>query len=168
MDSLPCCHAFLSYPHLSTAGDGFSWPVHCPARCAIRRIRVQWQTVPHVGPVTERYFITGANKKILLEHDEDYCLSWDGTRLPPDSGCMQMAADAADNDLSAAYYVDATHHMTNATAWMMSQDQVSFLDMRNGQCRVGPDPLGCRILMTRERVGVVIGRPHPAPHPVHR
>lgn len=129
---------------------------------------IQWQTLAHVGPVTARYFITGSNKKILLEHDEDYCLSWDGSKLPPASGCQQMAADAADLDLSAAYYLDATHHVTNATAWMMSSAQVSFLDVRNNTCRIGPDPLGCRIHMTRERIGVVIGRPAPAPRPVRR
>jgi len=129
---------------------------------------VQWQTLAHVPPVTARYFITGSNRKILLEHDEDYCLSWDGTKLPPESGCQQMAADAADLDLSAAYYVDATHHATNATAWMMSQDQVAFMETRDRTCRVGPDPLGCRIHLTRERTGVIVKRPAPAPHPVHR
>jgi hypothetical protein len=128
---------------------------------------VQWQTLAHVPPVTARYFLTGSNRKILLEHDEDYCLSWDGTKLPPESGCQQMAADAADLDLSAAYYVDATHHATNATAWMMNQDQISFMETRDRTCRVGPDPLGCRIHMTRERTGVLINRPVRAPHPVH-
>jgi hypothetical protein len=120
---------------------------------------VQWSTRSRVPPVSARYFLTGANKKILLEHDEDYCLSWDGTKLPPQSGCLEMAAEAADLDLSGAYYLDATHHATNATAWMMNQDQISFLDVRNNTCRTGPDPLGCRIHMTRERTGLIIRRP---------
>jgi hypothetical protein len=127
---------------------------------------VQWQTMARIAPVTARYFITGSNRKILLEHDEDYCLSWDGTRMPPDSGCQEMAADAADLDLSSAYYLDATHHVTNATAWMMNQDQVSFLEIRDRTCRTGIDPLGCRIHMTRERTGVIIKRPAPSPAPV--
>src|ERR1700678_624725 len=33
----------------------------------------QWSVEFRVPPVTTRYFITGSNRKILLEHDEDYC-----------------------------------------------------------------------------------------------
>jgi hypothetical protein len=33
-------------------------------------------------------------------------------------------------------------------------------------CRVGPDPLGCRIRMARERTRVII-RQHPALRPQH-
>lgn len=118
----------------------------------------QWTLNSGVPPVTTRYFLTGSNRKILLEHDENYCLSWSGMQMGPDSGCEQMAADAADMDLTAAYYLDATHHATNATAWMMSQDQISFIEVRNTTCRAGPDPLGCRILMTRERTRVIVKR----------
>ena len=125
----------------------------------------QWSQNTGVPPITVRYFLTGENKKILLEHDEDYCLAWDGSRLPPDSGCQQMTADAADLDLTAAYYVDATHHATNATAWMMSQDQVAFMDVRERTCGGVLDPLGCRIRMTRERIHIVEKR-GPAPRPV--
>jgi hypothetical protein len=130
---------------------------------------IQWATEARVPPVLARYFITGSNKKILLEHDEDFCRSWDGTVLPPDSGCRQMAADAADLDLSAAYYLDATHHATNATAWMMSEDQTAFLQVRNRQCGGVLDPLGCRIRVTQERIHTIVRRgppsaPKPRPH----
>ena len=122
-----------------------------------------WALNSGVPPITSRYFLTGANKKILLEHDENYCMSWSGMPMGPDSGCEQEAADAADLDLTAAYYVDATHHATNATAWMMSQEQVSFLQVRDNTCRVGPDPLGCRIRLTRQQVGVIVKHgPRPA------
>ena len=128
---------------------------------------IRWTSVAGAPPVEVRYFLTGSNKKIVLEHDEDYCLAWDGSRLPPESGCQQMAADAADLDLSAAYYTDATHHATNATAWMLSDDQVEFVSVRDRTCRIGPDPLGCRIRLTRERTRTII-RGGPRPRPVRR
>jgi len=125
----------------------------------------QWSQNAGIPPLTVRYFLTGENRKIVLEHDEDYCLAWDGSRLPPESGCEQETADAADLDLTAAYYTDATHHVTNATAWMMSQDQVAFMDVRERTCGGVLDPLGCRIRMTRERIHIVEKR-GPAPRPV--
>jgi hypothetical protein len=128
---------------------------------------IQWATAASVPPVTARYFITGSNKKILLEHDEDFCRSWDGTVLPPESGCEKMAADAADLDLSAAYYLDATHHATNATAWMISDDQVDFLQVRDRRCGGVLDPLGCRIQATRERIHTIV-RSGPPPRPIRR
>ena len=33
----------------------------------------EWSAQAGVAPLLARYFITGANRKILLEHDEDYC-----------------------------------------------------------------------------------------------
>jgi hypothetical protein len=33
-----------------------------------------------------------------------------------------MNADAADMDVTAAYYLEQTHHATNATAWMIEGD----------------------------------------------
>jgi uncharacterized protein YecT (DUF1311 family) len=124
----------------------------------------QWSAESRVPPVTTRYFITGANKKILLEHDEDYCAPAAGI-APPD--CQQMNADAADIDLNAAYYLEQTGYVTNATAWMITgQDQVAWLQVRENTCRVGPDPLRCRIRLTRERTHQIIRR-HPVPHPQH-
>ena len=118
--------------------------------------------------MTPRYFITGSNKKIVLEHDEDYCAAVGGDSRGPPPACDEMDADAADIDLDAAYYLEQTHHATNATAWMITgPDMVAWLQFRDNTCRSGPDPLGCRIRMTRERTRAVIGA-HPRPRPPHR
>jgi uncharacterized protein YecT (DUF1311 family) len=114
----------------------------------------QWSVESRIPPVTTRYFITGSNKKILLEHDEDYCAPATGV-APPD--CQQRNADAADIDLNAAYYLEQTNYVTNATAWMITgADQVAWLQLRDNTCRVGPDPLRCRIRLTRERTHVIL------------
>jgi uncharacterized protein YecT (DUF1311 family) len=119
----------------------------------------QWSRESRVSPVTTRYFIGGLNKKIVLEHDEDYCVPVDGTVMAPDNVCEAMDADAADIDLNAAYYLDQTKHATNATAWMITgQEQVAWLAVRDRTCGAGPNPLGCRIRMTRERTAVIIRR----------
>ena len=128
----------------------------------------QWSGESRISPITTRYFISGLNKKILLEHDEDYCAPVDRTTRPPENICEPMNADAADIDLTAAYYLEQTHHATNATAWMITgQDQAAWLQVRETTCRVGPDPLRCRILMTRKRTRIIIRR-NPLPHPLHR
>ena len=131
---------------------------------------VQWSEESRVPPLTTRYFITGSNKKIMLEHDEDFCAPLSGTTAPADSSCVLMDADAADVDMNAAYYMDQTHHATNATAWMITgQDQVDWLQVRANTCGHGPDLLGCRIRMTHERTAVIVRRgPGPSPHPPHR
>jgi hypothetical protein len=129
---------------------------------------VQWSEESNVPPVTTRYFITGSNKKIMLEHDEDFCAPRNGAAVPVDSGCVLMDADAADLDMNAAAYMDQTHHATNATAWMItSQDQTDWLQVRVNTCGHGPDPMGCRIRMTHERTAVIVKR-GPMPHPPHR
>jgi uncharacterized protein YecT (DUF1311 family) len=116
-----------------------------------------WSQESRVSPVTTRYFITGSNKKILLEHDEDFCAPIDGATPPPDDVCQQMNADAADLDMNAAYYLDQTNHATNATAWMITgQDQILWIQVRDRTCSAGPDPLRCRILMTRERTHTIL------------
>jgi uncharacterized protein YecT (DUF1311 family) len=126
----------------------------------------QWSRESRIPPVTTRYFITGSNKKILLEHDENYC-SPDETTAPPKKWCEQMNADAADIDMNAAYYLEQTHHATNATAWMITgRDQAVWIRLRDNTCGLGPDPLGCRIRMTRERTRVIITRP-PVSRPQH-
>ena len=125
---------------------------------------IQWSTQTRIAPVTTRYFLTGLNKKILLEHDEDYCVHADGTVEPANSGCEQMDADAADIDVNAAYYLEQVNYATNATAWMITgADQEAWLQVRMNTCGIGPDPLGCRIRMTRERTHVIVSRP-PQPH----
>ena len=124
----------------------------------------QWSGQSRIPPITTRYFITGANKKILLEHDEDYCSPPagalpPGSPPPPQNICQQMNADAADIDLIAAYYLEQTQEATNATAWMITDpDATAWIQVRNNTCSAGPDALGCRIVMTRERTHVIIRR----------
>lgn len=126
---------------------------------AFRDDFIQWATESSVPPVTTRYFIGSPNKKILLEHDENYCAHADGTIDPPDSGCEQMNLNAADIDMNTAYYLDQTGHATNATARMIvGQDQIAWLQIRDNTCGHGPNPLGCRIHMTREHTHTIIMR----------
>jgi len=128
----------------------------------------RWSAESRVPAITTRYFITSSRKKILLEHDEEYCAPGEGRTPAPPDVCLQADAQAADLDLDAALYLEQTHHATNATAWMINdQDQVTWLQVRNSTCGIGPDSLGCRIRMTRERTRGVI-HPHSAPHPPHR
>lgn len=116
-----------------------------------------WSAESGVPLVTTRYFIGGLNKKILLEHDEDYCAPITGAASAED--CEQMNADAADIDLNAAYYLEQTNYATNATAWMIvGPDQVAWTQTRDTTCGNGPDWLPCRIRMTREHVHVIIHR----------
>jgi uncharacterized protein YecT (DUF1311 family) len=119
----------------------------------------QWSAESNIPSVTTRYFITGANKKILLEHNEDYCSPADPTRPPAEGDCEQLNADAADIDMNAANYLEQTHNATNGTAWMItSGDQVAWIQVRDDSCRVGPDPLRCRIRMTRARTHVILSQ----------
>ncbi len=128
---------------------------------------ILWSKQSRVPPLTTRYFITGLNKRILLEHDEDYCAT-QAAQSAPDGACQQMNADAADIDLTAAYYLDQVNYATNATAWMIVGDeQTSWVNVRESTCRVGPDPLRCRIHMTRERTRVILNR-RSAAHPTRR
>jgi uncharacterized protein YecT (DUF1311 family) len=86
--------------------------------------------------------------------------------------CEQMNADAADKDMDAALYLEQTHHVTNATAWMITDpDQVAWIQVRDRRCGGVLDPLGCRIVMSRERTHVILHAPpprRPVAHPVHR
>ena len=123
----------------------------------------RWLSESYIKPITTRYFITGFNEKILLEHDEDFCTPKDGPTPPPQDVCEQMNADAADIDVNAADYLEQTNHLTNGTAWMIDQDQVAWIQIRDETCRVGPDPLRCHIRMTHERIRIIVRR-QPAPH----
>jgi hypothetical protein len=121
---------------------------------------VRWSEESRVPPVTTRYFLTGSNKKILLEHDEEFCGPMNAANAPADSACVLMDADAADLDMDAANYLEQTHHATNATAWMINgPDQVAWLQVRDNTCGRGPNPVGCRIRMAHERTAVIIKRP---------
>jgi uncharacterized protein YecT (DUF1311 family) len=127
----------------------------------------QWSAEFNVPTVTTRYFITGSNIKILLEHDEDYCEPTDGTNAQGD--CEQMNADASDIDMNAAYYLEQVNHATNATAWMITgQDEVLWIHVRDNTCGTLLDPLGCHVRMTRQHTHEIIHQhpvPHPPPHP---
>jgi hypothetical protein len=50
------------------------------------------------------------------------CYEQHPTTASPQEACEQMNADAADMDVTAAYYLEQTHHATNATAWMIEGD----------------------------------------------
>jgi hypothetical protein len=128
-----------------------------------------WYVDNRIPTVTTRYFISGNNEKIVLEHNEDYCAPATGATGPDQEDCEQMNADASDVDMNAALYVEQTHHATNATEWMIEdQDQLVWIQARDDTCRSGPDPLACHIRMTRDRTRVILHRspaPHPQPHP---
>jgi len=125
----------------------------------------EWAYAERVPAVTPRYFITGNKKKIVLQHDEDYCAPIDGSNPPPQDVCQQMNLDAADIDVEDAYYVDSTGHATNATAWMLNPNEFAvWIGQRNAACVAGPDPLGCRIRLAHEHVRVILNR-HPLPPP---
>jgi hypothetical protein len=49
----------------------------------------------------------------------------------------------------------------------VGEDQVAWIQVRDSTCRVGPDPLGCRIRLTRERTHLIVSR-HPPLHSPHR
>jgi hypothetical protein len=129
----------------------------------------QWSAENRVPVVLTRYFITGRKERILLAHDEDYCAPTEGTSLPDQTDCQQMNADAADIDMNAAYYLEQINYATNGTAWMIEgPEQVAWIQLRENTCGVGPDPLACRIRLTREHTRVIVHRrhePHPEPAP---
>jgi hypothetical protein len=126
----------------------------------------QWSAQSGIAPLTTRYFLTGNNTRILLEHTEEYCAvpGHDPNAPPPPDDCEQMNADAADLDMSAAYYLEQVNCATNATAWMIEgQDQADRLVVRDNACRADPDPLACRIRMTHRRTHLIVTR-NPIPH----
>src|SRR6202790_5166156 len=47
----------------------------------------RWLSESYIKPITTRYFITGFNEKILLEHDEDFCAPKDGPTPSPQAVC---------------------------------------------------------------------------------
>jgi uncharacterized protein YecT (DUF1311 family) len=121
---------------------------------------IQWSTQSGVAPITTRYFLTGSNKRILLEHTEDYCAPGpDPNAVPPaPDQCTEMNADAAEIDMNAAYYLEQVNYATNATAWMIrGDDQIAWIAIRDRTC-IGPNPLPCRIRMTRERTRIIVTR----------
>jgi hypothetical protein len=123
----------------------------------------RWSAENDIRLVTTRYFINGYKEKIVLLHDEDYCAPRDGSAARSKTSCQQMNADAADVDERAAEYVDQTGHVTNATAWMINgRSTPEWIQIRDSTCRLGPDPLGCYIILTRQHTRIIIYR-HPQP-----
>jgi uncharacterized protein YecT (DUF1311 family) len=128
----------------------------------------QWFGPAHISPVTIRYFITGNNEKILLAHDEDFCAPLPGAATPDEDTCEQMNADAADDDMTGAYYLEQTDHIPNATERTITgEEQVAWIQIRDTTCGAFVDPLGCHIRMTREHTRVIVNRGG-APHGPHR
>jgi hypothetical protein len=127
-----------------------------------------WSQEMRVPAAGVRYFIGDGHKKILLAHDEDYCV---GAGPAEKDACEHWNADAADADMVAASYLEQTHYATNATEWMITgSDQTAWLQVRERTCGAVLDPLGCRIGMTRERTRVIMHQPPmrsgpSAPHP---
>lgn len=118
-----------------------------------------WQRSMGVPLRATRYFITGSNRRVLLEHDEEYCSAGNAWSLPAAS-CEQADADAADIDETAAYYLDQVHYATNATAWMVGPDQMAWLQVRANTCGGAANPLGCRILFTRTHTRMLLSHGH--------
>jgi hypothetical protein len=127
-----------------------------------------WLDPAHASPIATRYFINASGLKYVLEHDEDFCSPMGGPPPPTYDVCQKMNADAADVDMTAANFMKATGHAANSTAYMLQPEQVAFIAVRDNSCRTGPDPLGCRITMTRDHTRTITGRPprpEPRPHP---
>ena len=120
----------------------------------------RWTARRLVPPITPRYFIGGNKKRILLEHDEDFCVPY-GDSPSAHPACDEATADAADLDVNAAYYLDKIHYATNGTAWMLGPDQVAWLQFRDTSCGSVADRLSCRIRVTRERTHVILHLPPP-------
>jgi hypothetical protein len=115
----------------------------------------QWSLVTRARTVSARYFIPDNGRKYVLLHDEDYCAHPEIAPAQPDGGCEQLNADAAVADMNAAYFMQETGNLANATAWMLGPDQVTWIGVRARTCG---GVLGCQIRMTRARTRVLIER----------
>jgi uncharacterized protein YecT (DUF1311 family) len=118
----------------------------------------QWIQTAKLRYVFPRYFIPANGKKYVLLHDEDYCDHPAEAPAPPQDSCQQLNAEAAEADLNAADFVAQTHNAANATAWMLSPEQVAWIGVRNQSCGIGPNQINCRIRLTRQRTRVVLAQ----------
>ena len=113
-----------------------------------------WTIAAGIPAITTRYFIDEQKKRTLLQHDEDFCVSPDGTHAPADDPCEQMNENAADIDLNAAEYLSAVNYATNATAWRANgYDQGVWIQSVNNQCGV---TVACRIRIKRQRTRAIL------------
>jgi hypothetical protein len=116
---------------------------------------IQWSAQEGIAPVTTRYFIPDNGRKYVLMHDEDYCDHPPDQPAPPQDACQQLNAEAADADLNGADFMAQTHNAANATAWMLSPAQMTWIGVRNQSCGAG---LACRVRLTRQRVRIITGQ----------
>jgi len=119
---------------------------------------IQWATQEGIPPVTTRYFIPANGRKYVLMHDEDYCDHPANQPPPAQDVCQRLNAAAADADLNAADFMTQTHNAANATAWMLSPPELTWLDVRNQSCGVGPEVYVCRVRLTRRRVRLLVSQ----------
>jgi hypothetical protein len=124
---------------------------------AFQQDLAQWMLVTNPKYVSPRYFIPENGKKYVLVHDEDYCAYPLGTPPVSPDRCEELNAEAADADVDAAYFMAETHNAANATAWMLGNDQLAWIGIRDQSCGVGPVGLPCRIRFARRRTRVLIG-----------
>jgi uncharacterized protein YecT (DUF1311 family) len=122
---------------------------------AFQQDLAQWMLVAGPRLISTRYFIPENGKKYVLVHDEDYCAVPDGALATSQDRCDAMNAEAADVDVNAAYFMAETHNAANATAWMLGQDQVAWIGIRDRTCGVAG--LACRIRITRQRTRALLG-----------
>ncbi|MGA8731816.1 MAG: lysozyme inhibitor LprI family protein [Terracidiphilus sp.] len=125
----------------------------------------EWAAVAGVPTVLPRYFIPQNGKKYVLMHDEDYCGHAANAPALSANVCERLNAEAADADMNAAYFMKETHNAANATAWMLSPEQVAWIGFRDRSCVATPDRWGCQIRLTRERTWSLIGMPPRPPRP---
>ncbi|WP_103931408.1 DUF1311 domain-containing protein [Bryocella elongata] len=118
-----------------------------------------WEQANGLPTVSILYFIGDTPQKLPLIHDNDYCLS-SGPATGPTADCDQSNAEAADDDLVAASYLEQVAFAPNATARMISDpSQEAWEAARNDTCGRGPNPMRCRVVMTRERIRKIAPRP---------
>jgi uncharacterized protein YecT (DUF1311 family) len=124
---------------------------------AFQQDLAQWMLATNPRYVSPRYFIPENGKKYVLVHDEDYCAYPAGTPPVSPDKCGDLNAEAADADVNAAYFMAETHNAANATAWMVGDDQLAWIGIRDQSCGIGPVGLPCRIRLARQRTRVLIG-----------
>jgi hypothetical protein len=115
----------------------------------------QWALLAKVNPTSPRYFIPANRKKYALIHDGDYCAHAAGVPAPPANECEELNAEAADADLEAAWFMKATGHLSDATAFLLEPEYGAWLALRQRTCGVR---LACRIVYTRRQTQQVLGR----------
>jgi hypothetical protein len=116
----------------------------------------QWEMVARMPPVTIRYFIPDNNRKYVLVHDEDYCDHPANAPAPPQDECQQLNAEAADKDLTAADFMKQTGNRSDATAYMLNPELVTWMGVRMQTCG---GSLACQIRVTRRRTRALLAGP---------